>query len=247
VTCLEIRERLTEHSLGLLSSVDSRAVGRHLEWCPGCRKEATALEEGAAMMALALPVVEPPAGLESRIVRRITTAAGTNRTPTRRRVRLLAAATLAALLMAVGAVGWAVAERRQVQGLREVADEQREQAKDLRRLIEGLGVNPLAARLSPVLDARGSGQATIYSSPKAADFIIVSLFISRPEAGSFTIELRDRGGRVLSRGPLLQGADGTHVFFEYSGKDLSRGRSVTVLDESGLPVLRGTVRASVEA
>src|SRR5436190_20219424 len=59
VTCLEVRERLTEYALGLLTKVDASEVERHLEWCAGCRKESAELEEGAARMALALPVIDP--------------------------------------------------------------------------------------------------------------------------------------------------------------------------------------------
>jgi hypothetical protein len=246
VTCVEVRGRLTEHSLGLLSAVDARDVERHLGWCAGCRKESAELQEGASMMALALPPADPPMSLESRVVGRIASAAGTNRLPSRNRIRLLVAATMAAAMIAVGAVGWAVAERRHARDVREASLEEIMKTERFRDLLTSLEANPLQAKLFPILDARGSGRVVIYSSPEASDLILASVSVLEPQGPRYTIELKDRAGKVLSGGALMRNNNGILIFYEESGKNLSRGSSVTVLDDSGRPVMTGMVQPSAE-
>lgn len=247
MTCLEVRDRLTEHSLGLLSRVDASDVERHLRWCAGCRKESSELQEGASMMGLSLPSIEPPPSLESRVVERITAVAGTNRVPSRRRVRLLTAATLTAALIAVSAVGWAIAEREQVQHIRQEVIAQIKNVEDLQRVLESLEANPLEAKLFPILDATGSGRVLIYSSPDASDFILASVSVVEPAGDQLVIALTDRAGRVISGGVLTRNNNGVLIFYEESGKNLSRGTSVTVMDGSGRPVLSGVVQPSAQA
>ena len=70
MTCLEVRDRLTEHALGVLPRTDAREIDRHLERCAGCRKESSELVEGAATMALSLPSALAPPSLEDRILDR---------------------------------------------------------------------------------------------------------------------------------------------------------------------------------
>lgn len=246
MTCLEVRDRLTEHSLGLLSRVDAGDVERHLRWCAGCRKESSELQEGASMMALSLPSIEPPPSLESRVVERITAVAGTSRIPSRRRVRLLTAATLTAAMIALSAVGWAITERGQVQHIRQETIAQIKQVKDLERILQSLEANPLEAKLFPILDATGSGRVLIYSSPDAPDFILASVSLVEPARGKPAIALTDRAGRVISGGVLARNNNGVLIFYEESGKNLSRGTSVTVMDGSGRPVLGGLVQPSAE-
>src|SRR6185503_11039295 len=100
MTCMEVRERLTEHAVGVLSKPDAREVERHLEWCAGCRKEASELFDGAASMAFALPMSNPPSSLEGRIVERFRMSTGKAPAPPRGRLWVLAAATLTAALLA---------------------------------------------------------------------------------------------------------------------------------------------------
>jgi hypothetical protein len=246
VTCLEVRERLTEHSLGLLAAVDARDVERHVQWCAGCRKELAELQEGAETLALALPPAEPPAWLESRIVGRLMAAAGSNRPPSRSRMRMLVAATLTAVLLALGATGWAIAERGEAQSIRETTAEQIRRAQVLESLLKSLEANPLEANLLPVLDAQGSGRVVIYSSPEEPDFIHASVSLIDPRERAYTIQLRDHSGRILSAGRLGRSDNGIMIFYEFSGKNLSRGTSITVLDAAGRPVMTGTVEAGTE-
>src|SRR5205814_8450844 len=86
----------------------------HLEACPGCRQVLDELSETADALLLAGPVVAPPDGFEDRVLERIE-APGAARTPARTgigsraptRLRLLAVAAAAAVLLGIGGVAGA--------------------------------------------------------------------------------------------------------------------------------------------
>jgi len=68
--------------------------------------------------------------------------------------------------------------------------------------------------------------------------------VAEPVSDRYTIQLTDRSGRVLSGGELARTNNGILMFYEYSGKNLLRGASITVSDGSGRPILNGTVQPS---
>jgi hypothetical protein len=243
VTCLEVRERLTEHALGLLTKVDAAEVERHLEWCAGCRKESAELEEGAARMALALPMESPAPSLETRVVDRVRSAAGRIPPGARHRVRALVAVTLAAALLAVGAMGWAIAERGHVQKLNQTLSAKEAQVSNLGKALEsfkGWG-KTFTADLDPAPGVRGGGSAVISSAPNVDDFIFIDVVLPGNQRGPFVVQIVDnrsamRVGRTLVRQP-----EGDWVMFDRTGRDLSRVVTITVLDSASRTVLTGTV------
>jgi hypothetical protein len=111
--CRIWRERVGALVLGQLDADERIATEAHLDGCPDCRAEATALAPVAAMLSRAdperlTPAPAPPAYLGDRIARRI---AAERRVARRRHVRLglglgaVAAAATAAVLIAVVASG----------------------------------------------------------------------------------------------------------------------------------------------
>jgi anti-sigma factor RsiW len=99
VTCGEVREAAAELVLGTLDGSRRGAVVAHLASCAGCRAEVEELTRVTDALWLAVPEAEPPAGFETRVLRR------TARRPWRR-VLLAAAAVLLLLAgVVVGSVG----------------------------------------------------------------------------------------------------------------------------------------------
>ena len=62
MTCLEVRELLPEHAIGVLGEPERERIQRHLQWCAGCRKEAGDLGQAAATLAFALAAGAGPRG-----------------------------------------------------------------------------------------------------------------------------------------------------------------------------------------
>jgi hypothetical protein len=239
MTCLEVRERLTEHALGLLAKVDASEVDRHLEWCAGCRKESAELEEGAARMALALPVEPPPASLETRIVDRLRTASGRISPVGRRRARVLVASTLAAALLAVGAMGWAVAERRHAESLEAEVSAKQAQVIAFARALEsfqGRG-KTFRANLVPALGGRGGGSAVIASAPRQEDFVLIDVLLPGAK-GPFWFQIVNNES-ALKAVPLGRAAGGNWIRYWRTKKDLSGAVSITVLDSNSKTILSG--------
>jgi hypothetical protein len=246
VSCLEVRDRLTEHALGLLTKVDAAEVQRHLEWCAGCRKESAELEEGAARMALALPIQNPSASLETRVVDRVRSAAGRIPATGRHRGGRLVAVTLVAALLAMGAMGWAIAERGHLQSLKATVSAKEAQVARLARILEsfrGEG-KTLRANLAPAPGApggRGGGSAVIFSAPNVEDIVFVDILLPASLRGPFVVQVVDNGAAMKVGRGLVRQREGDWVQFARTRHDLSRVVTITVLDNASRTVLTGTV------
>jgi Putative zinc-finger len=250
MTCLEVRERLTEHALGLLAKPDAREVDRHLEWCAGCRKESGELFDGAAAVGLALPATDPPTSLEGRIVERFRVATGRAKGPSRIGVRLLVAATLTAAMLAISAVGWAIAERGKVQSLEERNRANQGRINTLYRLQNNLTeivapsvVKNYLATLSPIAGGGGTGWAMTSTAPKVLDLLFVDVVLPEDAVGPFIVQLLD-GTRAIRVPGYLQPPptpDGDWTMYWFTGYNLSRTLSVTILDRTGGTVMTGVL------
>jgi hypothetical protein len=240
MTCLEVRERLTEYALGLLTKVDASEVERHLEWCAGCRKESAELEEGAARMALAVPMAQPPGSLETRVVDRLRVASGRMIPGGRRRVRVLVASTLAAALLAVGAMGWAVAERRHADSVQAKLSAKQIQLNAFAKALEsfeGQG-KTFRANLAPAPGGRGGGSAVLASAPNVNDFVFIDVLLPGVE-GPFRFQIVT-GKSALKAVELGKAAGSNWIRYWPTKNDLSGAVSITVLDGDSRSILSGT-------
>ncbi len=91
-----VEDLLPALALGSLEPREKERVSRHLGSCPDCRARLAGYEELVASLGLAVPQVEPPRSLRSRIVREAARQA-----PRARRVPALAWTLAAAALLAL--------------------------------------------------------------------------------------------------------------------------------------------------
>jgi hypothetical protein len=246
--CLDVREQLTDFVMGTLGPEEARRVDRHLEWCEGCRKEVAELQEGLAPISLSLDPVEPPRQLEERVVARLMAAAGRWKVTSRQGARALVASTLAAILVALGALGWAVAERQHVVGVKQHAADQLNQAKAFAHFLESVGATPYFSTLRPTSQSSEvSGSVVVYSAQSVKDFVLAQLVLPGGADESYSFELTDRRGAVLSGGKLTKTNNpNAWLFLDQTGRNLSRGVNVLVLDSSGSAVLTGVLEAAAQ-
>jgi hypothetical protein len=248
MTCSTARDRLSELVLGTLPTDQRESMERHLEACPGCRKERAELEEGLAAVALSLEPSGPPARLEHRVVQRVAEAAGRRVPPQahrrlRTRVRRLGTVALLAAILATLSSGWALSQHRLV---REVQRATRTKVLSLNdrisALVKDLGQSPLEARLFPTKGNTGLGSVAIVSVPNRDDLLIVDVYPPSPATGPYAVRLQTRGGDVFVAGTLKRTRAGDLILVDYSGLDLSRVQFVSVLNRAAQPVLTGLVR-----
>ncbi len=109
MTCEEFRQLAAEVALGVTDARDRTAVFTHLEHCASCREELRQLSDVADALSSQAPAVEPPAGFESRLIARLEGDAP----PSSRRIAHgpLWVAAAAVVVVAVGAIGWALGEQ----------------------------------------------------------------------------------------------------------------------------------------
>ena len=250
MSCLEIRQKLPEYSLDLLAHDEARDVERHLEWCAGCRKEAGELLEGSASIALGLPVAEPPAALEERIVDRLASPAKRREGPSRRGRARLVLVTVMTAALAVGSLGWAVAMRDQVQDLSKEVSRQQvtlQRVLRLREALQGSG-KPFEARLVSTSGAASAGTAIIFSADRGDDFLFVEVAALPGDGAPYTLRLTREPKLETTVGQLVRTNNGTYVLDtrHWFPIDLSKSKSISVLDGSGKTVLTGVVRPYVE-
>jgi hypothetical protein len=108
--CEGLRDLDCELALNLLTGAERAAAVTHLEGCPACRAEVSSLAAAADELLELAPVVEPPPGFESRVLRAVAAeqrGRAEASTPVRRRPRARRRVSLAvaAVLVAVAAIG----------------------------------------------------------------------------------------------------------------------------------------------
>jgi hypothetical protein len=254
VTCLEVRDRLVERSLGALHLEDATEVDRHLLWCAACRKEAAELDRAAATFALTLAPASPALDLEDRVVAAVHAAADA---PARRSGRrgLAAAASVIAAAVAVSALGWGVAMAGKEERLRaRITEVQTQKGQMLRRIdalvgdqvFQATGNRAYLGTLAPTSGGVGGGSALTWTSPTITDFTIVTVAGLPPgdeDALPYRIWIvNDATGKKLAVGAPVGrlDADGGAMRVQ-NVDDLAGFRTVLVTDASGRVVLQGTV------
>ena len=246
-SCLEVRERLAEFAVDALPAAEAREVERHLDWCPGCRKEAGEFQEGAARMAFALQAAPPPPALGSKVVDRVAVASGRHRPSSRRAIRVAAVAVLAAALLAAGSLTFALAMRGKVATLQQKVSQTTKDLNRFQELLQHLKANGkvFEANLVPSPGGAGGGTAAIVTAPNAADWVMVQVDVGPTSGGPYRVLLQQRSGVSILAGSLVRTANGPFVLSaepRYFAADLSRLSSVVVLDHTGRPVLAGPVQ-----
>ena len=255
MTCLEVRELLPEHAIGVLGELEHERIQRHLQTCAGCRKEAGDLGQAASTLAFALAPAPVPEGLDDRVVARVRRAAGAP--GTRRRARTATVALVAAALV-FASLGWgAVMAGRAERFADRAAQAQREQAVAIEHFQQVLGnVIPGGSlsdnethigQLAPVAAGTGGGFALQLVSPRILDFVMVIVNgLDDPSVLPLRVQLVNDRGRVLRAGRIdtLDANGGAEVYHQFRTQGLGGFTTVNVVDPAGRLVLTGTVDQS---
>jgi anti-sigma factor RsiW len=193
VTCDEVRDRLSEHALGMLEETDDLRIRRHLRGCAQCRREFASIGDGLAMFAAAAHDRPPPEELRERV---LSTLAEEWRQdpvlvpdPARGRTRAWLVACAACLALAVVAV-WGVSLRGDANAA--LAD-----AASYQRLLDTLGGEEFrVAALEPSGTNRIDGSVVLYDSSVEQSWGVV--LVRAPDlTGSVGATLASADGRTL--------------------------------------------------
>ena len=256
MSCLEVRELLPEHAIGVLSAPDRERIQRHLQWCAGCRKEAGDLDRAATTLAFALVPAPLPQGLGERVIERVHRAAGAP-PGNRRRSRTIVAALIAATI-AFASLGWgAVMAGRADRFADRAAQAERAQEAAIERfqvvlsqVIPSEGVpssETHLGQLTPMAGGSGGGFSLQLVSPRFLDFVMVIVNGLRdPGRLPLRVWLVNERGRQLRGGVIdeLDANGGAEVYREYTTQSLRGFTTVNVEDATGKVLLSGTIDQS---
>jgi hypothetical protein len=265
--CLRVRDLLPEFALDVLDPAEARMLDRHLEGCAGCRKEAEEFREGAARLAFALPNAEPGPQLGERVVDGVSAARprdgrrGPRSSASRRTLRVVAAAGLAAAILAGGSFSWALAMRGQVQQQQQVIDRRAATVVELQHFIAAFlqqvdRVQPahtannskfFGALLSSPAGTSGSGELLVFSIPgDIADFVHMQVNLPPTAKGPFKVLFEQGTVKTIKAGGLIKTPNGDYVLSpkdpRFFDEDLSHLTGVVVLDGKGTTILTGAIQ-----
>jgi Putative zinc-finger len=254
VTCLEVRELLPELAVDTITPGDRTEVERHLQWCAGCRKEASDLGQAASILAFSLTPASMPEGLGERVVDRVRRAAGGSSTPRRTRT---AVAAIVAAMVAVASLGWGAVMAGRADRFADRAEQaQRERARaieEFQKIFSGVipgeeissNNDAHLGQLAPVAGGTGGAAVLQLVSPTMLDFVIVIANGLSDDADRlpYRVRLSNDAGQVLRAGRIaeLDANGGAEVFREFKTQPLTGFSTVTVVDAAGEVVLTGTV------
>ena len=271
-SCARVRGLLAEFALDVLEEPRARDVRGHLDGCAGCRKEAEGLLEGAARLAATLPVAPPPVELRDRVIASLAVARAGDaqlgpgarppapaRRASRRTVRIVAAAALAAAILAGGSFSWAIAMRGQVHDLQQARARQDQTVRTLQRFVADFnakfrhlsnGSNAekmkfFGALLAAPTGSGGSGEVLVFSIPGQPDFVHMQANLPPTAKGPFRVYFEQGAGEPILAGGLVKTPNQDYVLSKdprFFDQDLSHITTVVVLDRGGATVLTGSIQ-----
>jgi hypothetical protein len=238
VTCEQVREQLSEHTLGTLDEIEDAAVRRHLRACAGCRAELASLGEGLSMFASAAHDQEPPAELQARVMTILDEEWKDTHIPVPeagRRLRSLAVA--AAIVVAVGSIAW---------GVRAVhrANVAVEGSRSYTNLLSTLGgkdfrVGVLMPAGSQVLE----GSVVLYDSHVDQSWGLV-LVRAPGMSGTLSATLESSAGPAIDLHPMEFDQEGDASTWLVSSSDLTSFDHITLRTSDGKIVATADIRQS---
>jgi hypothetical protein len=251
VNCPAVRDRLPEHSLGVVDHRDATSIERHLAWCAACRKEARDLERAAATMAFALAPAHVGPELEERIVGAVGRVAGPSRgaKPGRRRGRRAGVILLAAAFTVAGIGAGSVLGRHDgplpdptTQAHQQEAALDRFRAAIESATVTDPGIQPQIGTLAAPEGAKGAGAALALVSPSADDQVVVWVNGLAQRRIPYRVFLSDGRGHAVPITRITKlDKDGGAMVARVVGRDLSRFVRMIVRNANGKIVLAGAL------
>lgn len=246
--CRHIMEMLDAYALGAADGPEAAAIEEHVAECVRCWEELTKSQRTAALLALSVPLRDPPAGLEPRIMgeasrQRVPGPAATWHT--RKRFRLGWPAAAGALGgAAAAALAFASFLQVQMNDLRQDKDQLAAQLEVTQDLMEDQGaVIAIAAAddtqkvVMEAVSAPEGARGEYFWSWSAGGGFIVCHGLPQPDEGRVYQAWFVKDGRQISAGIFRPTEDGGCVYPMKPEEEVRRpdGIGVSLEGEGGSP------------
>jgi Putative zinc-finger len=218
LSCAEARELAPELALGILSGAERAEVLLHVNGCARCQAHVAELTEAADVIPQLAPEAEPPAGFETRVLRRLD-----ERERRTRRRWLAAAVAVAAAAIIVSVTVVRVIESNDTTTDAALAPTTTLTAKPVAVPMELTAV-PLAAGWAYVSNGHGVAVSVNYGMP----------------SGGYGVQVKSPDGRAETIG-TMHVEDDRGSWTGRSRRPIVAGSTISLIDVSGAPVCHGTV------
>ena len=208
--CDDVRDLLAAYALDAVDVDERDRLDDHLASCPACAEELRGYRETAALLALAVPQVEPPADLGARVVAAAGRSDGEQRAERAwrrpsagRRPSLLALVASLALLIAVGVALWAASLQGQLAEQRALAASNEERALRYDRVVAVLQSEGLIVRSLESTPVAPNGYGRVYLDPASGDgMVMVRSLPPLPEGRAYQLWIVKADGERATCGFL---------------------------------------------
>ena len=219
LTCSEVRELAPELALGILGGAERAEVLLHVNACARCQAYVVELTEAADAIPQLVPEAEPPAGFESRVLRRLG--------EDRRRLRRRWVASVAAVAAAVAIVSVTIV--RVVE-----AGDTTSTVASAPQTARAPGA-PVAVAMDGGTGSASAGWAYVSNRHGVA----VSVDYGIP-SGNYRVQVEPSTGAATSIGSMIV-ESGRGSWTGRSAAPLGAGARIALVDGAGHEVCHGTV------
>jgi hypothetical protein len=219
--CEQIQEMLDAYALGAADAADAGVIEAHVADCVRCWEELTRAQQTAALVALTLPLEQPPAALEKRIMRAADADSNRETSPAARpRIRLGWPAAAGALgLAAAAALAFASFLQVQMNDLRNDKDELALELESTQEVIRDqaqvIAISAATDRQEIDMEAVAAPEgawAEYFWSRTAGGGFIVCHGMPAPVEGEVYQAWFEMDGKLVSAGTFTPSEDGTCVY-----------------------------------
>ena len=240
----EIQELLPAYVLDAIDDADRARVNQHLAHCDDCTRVATDLRPVADLLAHAVPLVEPPAGLRSRVL----AATMPKAQPTTSFIAQLssffsglvrAPAFAAVSLVLVVALGlWNVSLQNQISQQAALSQQMSSELTRQRALVSTMAYADSQPRRMQATEVASQAVGRLYTAPelntlaliiydmptlpqgKVYQFWLIDPTGDRTSGGTFTVDDKGRGWLLIRAPKSLDNYQGVGVTIEPDGGSL---------------------------
>jgi anti-sigma factor RsiW len=218
LSCTEVRELAPELALGILSGAERAEVLLHVNGCSRCQAHVAELTEAADVIPQLAPEAEPPAGFESRVLRRLDES---DRRTRRRWISVVATAAAAAIIVSITVVR--VIESGDSSSTQASAPVTTLSPKPVAVPME-LTAAPLPAGWAYVNDGHGVAVSVSYGMP----------------SGAYAVQVTSPRGHARNIGTMTV-TDNRGSWTGRSDRPIAAGSTISLVDSAGTATCHGTV------
>jgi hypothetical protein len=240
--CEALADLLVADALDVLEGEDELRLRRHLNDCPACRSELDQLRTSASLLALNVPLVEPPTELRARVVeaaaheRRASLMDGLRRPlAAARRNAPVWGAVAAAFVISAGSLVWAASLQHQLTELNGLAQAERDKADRYDTVVRVLASQQLVLRpLSASTTSDTPPTGMVYLDPSSGSGMIMVHNLPPLPPGRAWQVWYVRGNERMSGGMMRTDASGAAYAFVVVPSNVQSFDAVGVTDEPAI-------------